>query len=139
MYQFTLVLLIGVSLMSCAGSSGESLHIRQSEECAESFKSLSKVAPDTTYGFSKENAVRVGGGPRYEYLYLSKLAGPNGEALDSVNRIGSVGSTDQTGRLLLLDGYELFFAGTKYDKLIFLDMYNCEEQFIPMGLTKRSE
>lgn len=100
----------------------------EAEGCPELDDGLSEVSPDTTYAFSKDNPVKVSGGPRNEKAYLGMLTGPNGRAITDFYREGSV-----EGKEALLDEYTLIVEGDTLKKPIYLDMYNCENPKAPFG------
>lgn len=96
------------------------------------------VSNSTTYGFTAEDPVRVGGGSLTEFtfagqererLYMDNLRGPNGETLSYV-RLGSVPSTTEES---ILDIYEITGTGTTIT--IYLDIYTYEAPLAPAGLT----
>ena len=91
------------------------------------------IADDRTYGYSRENAIRVGdggelfGGPARERAYLDNLRGPNGEPI-SYERLGSLNFEDT-----ILDEYRI--AGLATPVTVYLDIYQFEELRAPVGLT----
>lgn len=91
------------------------------------------ISTDTTYGYSKENAIRVGdggnflGGPARERAYLDHLRGPNGEPL-SYQRNGSLNFEDT-----ILDEYVIHGLGTPVT--LYIDIYKFEELKAPVGFT----
>ena len=94
-----------------------------------------KISTDSTYGYSQENPIKVGGdafeGPARERAYLDNLLGPNGESL-SYERQGSL-PTDTT----ILDIY--IITGSGINETIYLDEYNYSEPQAPMGFTCKGE
>ena len=89
------------------------------------------VSTDATYGYSKDNPIKVGGdafgGPSRERAYLDSLSGPNGEAV-SYERTGSLGYGDT-----ILDIYQITYAGTT--KTLYIDEYSYETLMAPLGFT----
>ena len=91
------------------------------------------IATDATYGYTKENAIRVGdsgdfmGGPARERAYLDNLRGPNGEPI-SYERTGSLNFEDT-----ILDEYVIRGLGTPVT--LYLDIYKFEELKAPVGFT----
>ena len=89
------------------------------------------IAADDTYGYTGENAIRVGGdflnGPSRERAYLDNLRGPNGEAL-TYERQGSLVSGD-----VILDAY--LINGLSKSVTLYIDMYTFEELSAPVGFT----
>lgn len=106
---------------------------------------LQTQSTDPTYGFSPENAIKVGGikersGPRNEQRFLNALLGPNGEKTVYV-RTGSCcgfktpnGMIDNMG---LLDRYQLYWEGGKDTMTLYLNMYDRGDLMIPVGLTAK--
>ena len=91
------------------------------------------IATDTTYGYTKENAIRVGdggelfGGPARERAYLDHLRGPNGEPI-SYERTGSLNFEDT-----ILDEYVI--TGLASPVTLYIDIYKLEELRAPLGFT----
>jgi hypothetical protein len=91
------------------------------------------IATDSTYGYTKENAIRVGegsdllGGPARERAYLDNLRGPNGEPI-SYERTGSLNFEDT-----ILDEYVIKGLGTPVT--LYLDIYKFKELKAPVGFT----
>jgi hypothetical protein len=91
------------------------------------------ISTEPTYGYSKENAIRVGeggdflGGPARERSYLDNLRGPNGEPL-SYERTGSLHFEDT-----ILDAYVIHGLGTPVT--LYIDTYTFEELKAPVGFT----
>lgn len=89
------------------------------------------VSTDSTYGFTQENAIKVGGdwfkGPEHERAYLDNLKGPNGEDV-KYERLGSLGFGD-----IIQDEYQVSYNGKSV--ILYLDMYNFEELYAPVGFT----
>jgi hypothetical protein len=89
------------------------------------------ISTDTTYGYTRENAIRVGdggelfGGPARERAYLDNLRGPNGEPI-SYERTGSLNFEDT-----ILDEYVI--TGLGKPVTLYLDSYKFEELKAPMG------
>jgi hypothetical protein len=94
-----------------------------SNECA--------ISTDNTYGYTKENPVKVGGGdfggPARERAYLDNLLGANGEKT-SYERTGSFTFGDT-----ILDSYEITVGGKK--SIIYIDEYSFTEPQAPVGFT----
>ena len=96
-------------------------------------RDICPIATDTTYGYTKENAIRVGdggelfGGPARERAYLDNLRGPGGEPL-SYERTGSLNFEDT-----ILDEYVITGLGNPVT--LYLDIYKFEELQAPVGFT----
>ncbi len=94
------------------------------------------VSTDPTYGFKPENPILIGGedfeGPLRERGYLSILRGPKGQAVSYV-RTGSF-----TFNGVILDEYEVTYAGLETPVKLYFDEYNFDELQgvqIPAGFT----
>jgi hypothetical protein len=94
-----------------------------------SAKSACPVSTDATYGYTKGNPIKVGGGdfggPSREREYLDVLRGPNGEAL-TYDRLGSV-PFDNT----ILDIYEI--RGLSKPVTLYIDEYSYTDPKAPVG------
>jgi hypothetical protein len=94
-------------------------------------ESACPVSSDATYGYTKENAIKVGGGdfggPPRERGYLDALSGPHGEPL-SYNRTGSLdfGST-------ILDSFVIL--GLDNPVVLYIDEYGVTTRKAPVGFT----
>lgn len=112
-----LALLASVEFISGSGAAGTT------GPCA--------MATDETYGYTKENPIKVGGGvfggPPREDAYLGNLRGPNGEPL-TYERSGSEPFGDT-----ILDIYEIF--GLAQTVILYVDEYNYTEPQAPVGFT----
>ncbi|MFQ5615485.1 MAG: hypothetical protein ACE5GO_03385, partial [Anaerolineales bacterium] len=86
------------------------------------------VTSDSTYGYSMDNPVKVGGdwldGPPRERAYLDSLSGPNGETVN-YERAGSLNHGDT-----ILDEYTVSYAGKSFT--LYLDQYSYEELMAPV-------
>lgn len=91
------------------------------------------VSTDPTYGFKPENPIKVGGedfeGPLRELAYLSILRGPKGQPV-SYARKGSF-----TFNGVILDQYEVTYAGLETPIELYFDEYHLEDVQIPAGFT----
>lgn len=91
------------------------------------------ISSDPTYGYTMENAIRVGGdifgGPARERAYLDNLRGPDGQTI-TYHRVGSTGYGDT-----ILDIYEINYSGLAEPIVLYIDMYVFEELFAPVGFT----
>lgn len=106
---------------------------------------IKKSTTDKTYGFQPANAIKVGGsssgeGPTNERRFLNALAGPNGEPM-SYSRSGSCcpqpSKNAMFGDFAMLDKYKIWFEGRKDTVNLYINMYDSEELFIPVGFTQR--
>ncbi len=91
------------------------------------------VSTDTSYGYSEDNPIRVGGqsfgGPARERAYLDTLLGPSGEEITYV-RLGSVDHAET-----ILDVYEITYSGLAAPIILYLDEYAFETLYAPAGFT----
>lgn len=91
------------------------------------------VATDDTYGYTRENAIRVGdggdlfGGSARERAYLDNLRGPDAEAI-FYERTGSLNFEDT-----ILDEY--IITGLTTPVTLYIDIYEFEELMAPAGFT----
>jgi len=87
---------------------------------------------DPTYGYTKENAIAVGGdwlaGPARAREYLQGLAGPDGQRI-AFHRNGSSPFGDA-----ILDEYQLSYDGAPKPILLYVDEYHYRELVAPVGL-----
>ena len=101
-------------------------------------------AADEAYGYTREQAIRVGGvgddvGPVRERLFLNALTGPAGEAI-RYRRVGSCCSfatPNGFGGGGLLDMYEVIYDGLAEPMLLYLNMYDEGEVYVPVGFAGR--
>ena len=99
-----------------------------------------QYSQDTTYGFSPGKPVLVGGvlegiGPSRERLFLNALTGPGAEPV-SYRRLGSCcafKTPNGFGGGGLLDMYEVIYDGLAEPLLLYLNMYDEGEVFVPVG------
>lgn len=104
---------------------------------------ITTVTKDATYG-SEKNPIMVGGvvdskGPQNERAYLDLLAGPNGEEI-SYERIKSCCSFKSEHGFMgkgLLDVYEIKYEGLKKQVLLYINMYDYQKLYAPVGFTIR--
>jgi hypothetical protein len=93
------------------------------------------ISSDPTYGYSKENPIRVGGGtfdgPAREREYLDNLVGEKGEAT-AYDRLWSLSLGDS-----ILDEYELFVGEKKI--ILYIDEYSFSTPQAPANLSCLSE
>ena len=91
------------------------------------------ISVDASYGFTKENAIRVGGdsfgGPSRARAYLETLLGPAGQTVTH-QRVGSepFGNT-------ILDAYEVSYEGAPQPAILYVDQYAFETLYAPVGFT----
>ena len=87
------------------------------------------ISTDSTYGYTEENPIKVGGGdfggPPRERAFLDNLAGPKGEII-SYERTGSMASGDT-----ILDAFVI--TGLSKQVTLFIDEYSYSEPQAPVG------
>lgn len=93
------------------------------------------ISADKTYGYSETNPVNTGGGdfggPPRERAYLDKLRGPKGEEI-TYDRKGSFARNSDG---VILDIYEITYAGLKKPIVIYVNEYSEEPPQVPVGFT----
>lgn len=97
---------------------------------------------DSTYGYTKENPVKVGGsdlrdGPKRERAYLNSLRGPSGQRV-KYQRLGSCCHFETPNGLMgggLLDMYELTYDGLTKSVTIYINFYDPGSPLAPVGFT----
>jgi len=93
------------------------------------------LSTDSTYGYTQENPIKVGGGafegPARERAYLDNLLGPNGEKI-TYERRGSAPFGDA-----VLDIFEI--KGLSKTVTLYIDEYAFTEPQAPVGFTCISE
>ncbi|WP_124980199.1 2-dehydro-3-deoxyphosphooctonate aldolase [Nonlabens xiamenensis] len=102
------------------------------------------VSTDSTYGYSPENAIKVGGssegeGPLNERRFLNALAGPNGEEID-YQRYGSCcpqPSKNSAFGSAVLDRYAVYYKGAQDTVMLYINMYDSEKLLAPVGFSLR--
>jgi len=89
------------------------------------------VSSDPTYGYSKNNPIKVGGdafdGPPRERAYLDNLAGPKGQKI-TYARTGSMDFGDT-----ILDAFVI--SGLDKPRTLYIDEYAYTEPQAPLGFT----
>jgi hypothetical protein len=97
----------------------------------ESSTSSCTISNDPTFGYTRENPIKVGGGdfggPPRERAYLDNLLGPKGETI-SYDRAGSIAFGDT-----ILDIYEI--KGLQKPITLYIDEYSYTEPQAPVGFT----
>lgn len=108
---------------------------------------LTEYAADPNYGVTKELPIKVGGikeneGPMNEKRYLNALLSADGSEL-KFYRSGSCcafstpnGMIGNTG---LLDVYKLYVEGSSDTTILYFNMYNKGDLFIPKGFKAKEE
>lgn len=115
------------------------------EYLSESVYLLKESTADKTYGYQKSNPIKVGGakknsGPFNQRSFLNALLGPNGEET-TYKRNGSCCPFNTPNSFLnntgFLDIYEVSWNDSKDKIILYLNMYDEGDLFIPVGLTAR--
>jgi len=130
-------LLLGLIILASCGT------MKKAKVQANGPITISKVTTDESYG-SEKNPILVGGvadsqGPYNERAYLDLLAGPEGQKI-SYNRVKSCCSFDTERGFMgkgLLDVYEITYEGQKGPIFLYLNMYDYQTLYAPVGFTIR--
>ena len=104
---------------------------------------IREFATDTTYGYTQENPVMVGGadneGPLNERRFLNALSGPKAEQI-SYQRLGSCclfNTKNITPRYAVnygaLDMYEITYEGLETPIILYINMYDSDTLKVPVG------
>lgn len=107
--------------------------------CSTSKTGIQEATTDSTYGYSKENPIKVGGnsnGPANEKNYLNSLSGPNGEQI-TYSRSGSCchfETKNSSFGMGMLDIYKVTYEGKKDTVTLYINMYDKEKLKSPVGL-----
>ena len=128
-------------IQSSATQGGKGVPNGRSDSSQPFIRAAMEVATDRTYGYSKENPVRVG--PRspsaLHIRYLNSLRGPGGEPIEYERR-GSCCEFETKNSEFgggLLDIYRIKVDGATKDFFIFVNMYDPGPPKVPAGLTQR--
>jgi len=106
--------------------------------CSSTKSGTQETTNDSTYGYTKENAIKVGGemqGPANERNYLNSLSGPNGETL-KFSRSGSCCAFETKNSSFgmgMLDIYRVTYEGKKDTVTLYLNMYDKAKLKAPVG------
>jgi hypothetical protein len=120
-------------------------YINNTKMLNESTYLLTNKTSDKEYAFTPQKPVFVGGakgntGPLNERRFLNALLGPNGEKV-AYNRIGSCCGFKTKNALIgdgaVIDKYRVWVEGTTDTTIMYLNMYDADEMFIPVGFTAR--
>ena len=91
------------------------------------------ISDDPAYGYGKDTPIRVGGtplfGPARQRQYLAALAGPAGQAITFKRR----GSLAPNADGLIIDLYEVTYAGLDKPIELYLDLYRWDPPRAPRG------
>jgi len=95
------------------------------------------ITTDATYGYSKDNPVKVGGvdsGPANERKYLNNLTGPNGEPV-TFHRNGSCCAFETSNSSFggMLDIYSVTYEGKGDTIKLYINMYDSAKLKAPLG------
>jgi hypothetical protein len=138
-------------ILSCGtkknnGSTKNNLgYVNNAKMLNESTYLLTVKTSDKEYAFTPQKPVCVGGakgnsGPLNERRFLNALLGPKGERV-SYSRIGSCCGFKTPNALIgdggLLDKYKVWIEGTTDTTIMYLNMYDADEMFIPVGYSAR--
>lgn len=134
-HTFTLLLEL-VLLASCATTQKAQIQDNGPIE-------ITKISEDATYG-SEKNPILVGGvadskGPQNERAYLDLLAGPEGQKI-TYDRVKSCCSFSTERGFMgkgLLDVYKITYQGQKEPIYLYINMYDYQTLYAPVGFTIR--
>lgn len=134
MKQFLTTIFVCAFLLACSSNKTAS-----STSSNRSF-TVTEVSKDETYGYTKENPIKVGGvknssGPANERKYLNFLTGPNGEMINYY-RAGSCCAFKTKNGFLgagLLDIYKVVWEGSQDTLTLYLNMYDRAKLKAPKG------
>ncbi|WP_276484423.1 hypothetical protein [Paraflavitalea pollutisoli] len=102
---------------------------------------LSSASTDSTYGYTQQNPIHVGGGflqgAANEHRYMRALKGPNGETITYVRKGSCCAFNTPNGMMGggLLDRYEVTWENNSTPYFLYINMYDAAELKAPMGLT----
>lgn len=108
----------------------------------ERFIRLDQTATDSSYGFARDNPVKVGGvgeGPSREMAYLNALRGPAGQPVE-YERLGSCCRFETPNGILgvgFLDVFRVTYEGQPAPARIYINMYDEGPLLVPVGFTAR--
>ena len=102
---------------------------------------ITEKATDPSYGYTAENAIKVGGiEPSNERRFLNALTGPNGEEI-SYERAGSCCPVKSKNALFgdyaMLDHYKITWKGLEEPISLYINMYDYEPLKIPVGFERK--
>jgi len=110
---------------------------------ANTFK-LTTASQDSTYGYTPENPIHVGGarqqqGPSNQRRYLNALLGPNGETITYFRKGSCCHFYTKNGLMGmgLLDQYEVTWENNTTPYILYINMYDAGELKAPKGFTFR--
>ena len=90
---------------------------------------------EASYGFTAENPIRIGGGPRGEYIFFEVLRGPEGQPV-AWRQVGRCCEFElYPGHVEGLDVYEVIYEGLAQPVILYLDVFHAEPVFAPRGFT----
>lgn len=96
------------------------------------------VSDDEEYGYTKGKPIKVGGTPVYgaarQRQYLQALVGPAGQPITFKRRGSLPADETRTRDTIILDLYELTYAGLEKPIELYLDWYRWEPPKAPRGL-----
>lgn len=103
---------------------------------------LSAASDDSTYGYTQQNPIHVGGtlkheGPANQRRYLNALKGPNGEKITYERRGSCCPFNTKNGFMGggMLDRYEVTWENNSTPYILYIDMYDAAALKAPKGFT----
>lgn len=127
--KYTIALIFSILFISCVSS-------KQELYDTYTFK-IEEYSDDVSYGYSKENPIKVGGakdkeGPLNEKRFLNALVGPNGEEIN-YERLGSISVGRNEFTRVILDTYKVTYAGLDKEIILYFNMYQSSKLKVPVG------
>lgn len=108
---------------------------------------LEGLSEDKTYGYSMNNAIKVGmadngnSGPSNERSYLNALLGPDGQQV-KYKRLGGCCPVESKNGFMgqaMLDRYEVTYEGLEKPLILYINMYDPGKLYAPVGFTYRKK
>jgi hypothetical protein len=104
------------------------------ERPARPFAASEHWHEETSYGFTADNPIRIGGGPEGESIFFEVLRGPQGQPV-AWRRVGGCCELETFHGLVGLDIYEVIYEGLEQPITLYLDVYHSEPVHAPRGFT----
>jgi hypothetical protein len=111
-------------------------------DSSANFTKLTATTSDPTYGLTEQNPIKVGGlAESNEAEYLNGLRGPSDEPIE-YERLGSCCPFKTPNAMIegigLLDAFRVTYAGQAKPSILYIDFYDKEPLFVPVGFKARS-
>lgn len=107
---------------------------------------VTEYAKDKNYGYTEDDPILVGkpggmGGPKEERMFLNALKGPLGQDI-GYRRLGSCCNFKTDNGYMgggLLDKYEIIWEDQEEPVILFINMYDHGDMYIPEGFTAAND